>query len=526
MVAIYPRQSIDKKDSLSIEQQIQRCVDLCKMNEWPYTIYGKDKGYSGKNLKRPSFEEMMADVRAGKINKILCYKFDRISRNISDFSNLMVELQNYNCEFISISENFDTTTPIGRAMVYICMVFAQMERENISQRVHDNYYYRTELGFWGGGVAPYGFKTVRTKYKGQMHTILEPNPETAEIVKMIYKWYSEPNGSVSKILYKLNEELHIPSQKGKKWTSRVIVDILTRALYAPNDMAVYNYLISQGANITNAPEEFDGKASIDVYGKKTTNASKHKRCREFKDMYCNISNNDSIIDSSTWIKVQNKRNQIANRPSRTGTGKNSYFTGLMKCSCCGTGVSYTNSRGTQGYYICSSRKNRGWNSCNMPPASKKRTDPAIIQAVIDYYSNPQVIKMIKEITPESQVENSKDDKKRNNLLMELAIVDKEIDNLISSLTDGSPILIKYINEKIEKLDQKRNEITQMISSLNAGKSTANEKYAIITQIRNMIDGIPDILESDDFDEIRDLCHLLINNILFHEDGSIDITYTV
>ena len=272
MNAFYTRQSLFKKDSLSTSQQADYCIASCPGE--PYEIF-EDLGYSGKNLNRPAFERMMEKVRSGQITKILVYKLDRISRNISDFANLLCELKEYNCEFQSVSENFDTTTPIGRAMIYICMVFAQMERENTSQRVHDNYYYRTELGFWGGGVAPFGYKLAKIKYKGKCHTVLEPDEETAPLVKQLYDWYLEPNSSISTILNKLNNELKIPGRKGGLWTSRVIADILSRPLYAPNDMNMYNYLSGLGATITNPPEDFDGMASVDLYGKKSTSSSKH-----------------------------------------------------------------------------------------------------------------------------------------------------------------------------------------------------------------------------------------------------------
>ena len=88
---------------------------------------------------------MMSAVRSGQVNKIVCYKLDRISRSVSDFAQLLQELEQYKCDFISVTENFDTSSPIGRAMVYICMVFAQMERENIQERVKSNYYYRSGL---------------------------------------------------------------------------------------------------------------------------------------------------------------------------------------------------------------------------------------------------------------------------------------------------------------------------------------------------------------------------------------------
>ena len=523
MIAIYTRQSIFKKDSLSTAQQTDYCIPLCA--DESYEVF-EDLGYSGKNLKRPAFEKMMKQVYSGKVHKILVYKLDRISRNISDFANLLTELQKYNCEFQSVSENFDTTSPIGRAMIYICMVFAQMERENISQRVHDNYYYRTELGFWGGGMAPYGYKLAKTKYKGKYHTILEPHPEEATLVRQMYDWYLEPNGSIPVILNKLNVELKIPSRKGSQWTSRVISDILGKPLYAPNDVALYNYLLGIGANITNPVEEFDGLASVDMYGKKNAASGKHKRTRNAEEMYCNISNHEAIIPSDVWLKVQYKRQNMLRKPSRAGTGKNSWFTGLMKCACCGSGVSYTNSRGTQGYYICSSRKNRGYYSCNQKPAAKKTTDPTIIQSILQHYAQPDTIcrirsanLLLKEPTPVSL-------KERNELLIKATQVQKEIDNLMESLSLGNATLIKYINEKIVELDSKKSAIASRIAAIDSGQSEDLEELALMRQLNDVLDDIPKIFSSGTFDEIKDLCHILIKRILFFEDGKIHIEFTV
>lgn len=528
MVGIYARQSLFKKDSLSIEQQVTACINMCKTNGWDYKIYDKDKGYSGKNLKRPSFEELMNDIRNGEIDKLLCYMFDRISRNVTDFSALLVELQNYNCEYISISENFDTSTPIGRAMVHISMVFAQMVRENTSQRVHDNYYFRTELGFWGGGPAPYGYQLKRIEFKGQKHTVLEINPLEAINVKKMYEWYLKPNGSARVVLSNLIKE-KILSRNGKLWTSRVLMDVLSRPYYAPNDMSMYNYLCEHGANITNSVEEFDGKASIDLYGKKNSNASKHKRCREIKDMYCNISNHSAIVDSDSWIRVQEKRKRLLRSPSsRSGTGKNSWFTGLMKCAECGTSVSYTNSRGTMGYYICSSKKNRGRESCNMKIAPKKTTDPALIQSIIRHYTDPEVIKKLNQATLklENASKNIKTDKKLNALMMERTKIQQSIDNLLSSIESGNDVLIKYINEKIVDLDKQMKKIDNEMEENNANHSSSKELKHQFISIAEIINDIPSKLENGTFEEIRDLCHLLVNQIIFTKDGRINIEFTI
>ena len=136
---IYARQSVDRKDSISIESQI----DFCK-----YELKGgscrifKDKGYSGKNTDRPEFQKLLGEIRKGKVRRVVVYKLDRISRSILDFANMMELFQEYDVEFVSSTEKFDTSTPMGRAMLNICIVFAQLERETIQKRVTDAYYSR------------------------------------------------------------------------------------------------------------------------------------------------------------------------------------------------------------------------------------------------------------------------------------------------------------------------------------------------------------------------------------------------
>ena len=122
--AAYARQSVEKKNSLSIEGQI----DLCqKAAGQELTVY-EDKGYSGKNTERPAFQKLIRDIKYGKISRLYVYRLDRFSRSVADFGNLWEILQANNVEFVSVNENFDTSTPMGRAMLHIIMVFAQLEQ--------------------------------------------------------------------------------------------------------------------------------------------------------------------------------------------------------------------------------------------------------------------------------------------------------------------------------------------------------------------------------------------------------------
>lgn len=109
--AIYGRQSIDKKDSISIESQFEFCRYELKGGEGREY---KDKGYSGKNIERPDFQRLLQDIKLGLIKRVIVYKLDRISRSIVDFAKLVELFKQYNVEFVSCTEKFDTSTPMGR----------------------------------------------------------------------------------------------------------------------------------------------------------------------------------------------------------------------------------------------------------------------------------------------------------------------------------------------------------------------------------------------------------------------------
>ena len=149
-IAIYSRKSRYTVKGESIGNQI----DLCR--EYIRTHYGdaaaqqavvfEDEGFSGGNLNRPDFKKMMTAAKERKIRAIVVYRLDRISRNISDFSSLIEELERLGIDFVSIRESFDTSSPMGRAMMYIASVFSQLERETIAERIRDNMHELAKTG--------------------------------------------------------------------------------------------------------------------------------------------------------------------------------------------------------------------------------------------------------------------------------------------------------------------------------------------------------------------------------------------
>ena len=251
--AIYGRQSVDRKDSISIESQIEFCkYELRGGNFRKYT----DKGYSGKTTDRPKFQEMMADIRRGLIKRVVVYKLDRISRSILDFATMMETFQEYNVEFVSSTEKFDTSTPMGRAMLNICIVFAQLERETIQKRVTDAYYSRCQHGFHMSGAAPYGFQLEPTTIEGIRTKMMKPDPETADIAKLMFEMYSQPGTSFGDIArYFADEGILI---YGKEMTRGFISQLLRNPIYAQADLDMYEFFKSQGTVVVNEATDFAG----------------------------------------------------------------------------------------------------------------------------------------------------------------------------------------------------------------------------------------------------------------------------
>lgn len=185
--ALYLRVSTDAQyeEGYSIDAQRKKLEQWCRLHDVKQYEFYIDGGYSGSNLKRPEMERMIADIRAGYVEAVVVYKLDRISRSQRDTIYLLEDVFTPNqTGFISLNENFDTTTPYGKAMIGILSVFAQLERENIRERTRMGMKERLSKGMWRGTTPPYGYD-----YDAQKG-ILVPNAD-AGTVREIYRLYLE-----------------------------------------------------------------------------------------------------------------------------------------------------------------------------------------------------------------------------------------------------------------------------------------------------------------------------------------------
>lgn len=324
--AIYARQSINKKDSISIETQIDICKKEIKDNS-SIEIY-EDKGYSGKNTSRPAFQQLLADVKQNKINNIVVYRLDRISRSVLDFANIIDILNEHNVGFISANEKFDTSTPAGKAMLYIVMVFAQLERETIAERVKDNYYARGSEGVWLGGPAPYGYDNAKISISNKNVATITPN-ENIDLIKWIFEQYKKPNTSLGTIARQITL-----MRPGEMWNNIKLSRMLHNPAYVRADADTYNYYKSKGCVIKSDISQFDGIHGLNLYGKRDRSLNKYNH---IENHHITVGLHEGIISSRDWLLCQYKladNVQIKN----SGTGKHTWLTGLLKCGYCGRAV--------------------------------------------------------------------------------------------------------------------------------------------------------------------------------------------
>lgn len=521
MYAIYARQSIEKKDSVSIEAQIEKCKYFCDGQD--YKIY-KDSGYSGKNINRPQFSKLLEDIKSGVIKKVIAYRLDRISRSIADFSQLLIMFDEYNVDFISATENFDTNTPMGRAMINIVMTFAQLERETIVERVTDNYYFRANNGYWAGGYAPYGYKIKHiVGQDGKRHSILEKNEEQSKIVKRIYDMYINKNMSMRKISQCLNLEKIPPLKKNGNWGINAINSILSRPIYTEATIKVYDYFNKLGSHITNDIEYFDGTMTANLYGKAKKNV-KVKAIRNYDEMFLSLINCSPIISNEDWFKAQNIKGMKKHLPARSNTSKISFLCGLVKCGKCGSNLvtqGCKNRYGVQYYYlICSSKRNLGANVCNNKMIDVAKLECIVINDMKKYFNSSNIANKIKKYLNTNQKKNTELLKEKEDLENKIIKLDLQIQNLINSIAEGNVIISKYINQKIEELEKEKQKIILQLNELNNTNILYTDN-SLIEYIKN----INEKLNTNDFEELKLLCKTVIDKIVI-TDENVDIHYKI
>ena len=166
-----------------------------------------DPAFSGGNMERPGLKRLMADIEAGKVDVVVIYKIDRLTRSLADFSKMVEVFERQGVSFVSVTQQFNTTTSMGRLMLNVLLSFAQFEREVTGERIRDKIAASKRKGMWMGGVPPLGYDVENRR--------LVPNPQEAKLIRHIFTRFAELGSST-----KLVKELKLDGVTSKAWTTQ------------------------------------------------------------------------------------------------------------------------------------------------------------------------------------------------------------------------------------------------------------------------------------------------------------------
>ncbi len=468
-IAIYSRKSKFTGKGESIENQIELCKTYIKnknpnIKDEDILVY-EDEGYSGKNTNRPQFQLMMKAAKEKKLCGIVCYRLDRISRNVADFAQLINELNEYDISFESVNEKFDTSTHMGKAMMYICSIFAQLERETIAERIRDNMHELAKTGRWLGGHTPTGYKSekiverVTVDGKEMSAFKLEIIPQEVELVKLIFSKFIEFNSLTKTETYFLQN--NIKTKNGKTFTRFTFKAILQNPVYMIADNDAWKYFEDLGVEIYSEKEKFDGVHGLMGYNKTLHRTGKANIVRSVDEWIIAVGKHKGIISGADWVKVQNYLKQNVSKSYRKPKSHTALLSGLLICGNCGSFMrpkmyNKDYEEGERRFsYLCETKEKSQQHNCKMKNPNGNILDRAICEEIKKLSENSsEFIKQLENAKKKIKSNSEEFDMQIESLQNGIADKKQQINNLVTSIAKATgELTTEYINRRIEELDK-------------------------------------------------------------------------
>jgi len=345
---IYVRVSTEEQvqEGFSVRAQIEKLKSYALLKDWDiFDIYA-DEGISGKNIvDRPAINRLIADIESGKVNNVLVFKVDRLTRSTKNLLELVELFEDCNCAFNSLTESIDTETPSGRMFLKIIGIFAEFERENLASRLKLGFERKVKEGYTiATNHVSYGY----TRETGERIQII--HPDEAKIVREIFSMYVDKNFAMHKIARTLNER-KVPTKGNSLWDGSAIKTLLTNPTY----IGKVRYSIRDESKYFEA----DGQ-------------------------------HEPIISEKVFYLAQERMQNISRKSWTKHPREESYFCGFLICGMCGSkytthNYSRENSEKGKHYktsYRCSKRLyNTGKPPCKSPSISHTKMELAFIEYI-------------------------------------------------------------------------------------------------------------------------------------------------
>ena len=371
--AIYTRKSTDEGleqdfNTLEAQREAAEAYIQSQRNEgWIASLERYDDGgYSGASMDRPALKRLLEDIEAGRINCIVVYKVDRLTRSIHDFFKILEILERYNVTFVSVTQQFNSTTSLGRLTLNMLLSFAQFERETIAERTRDKMRAARRKGKFIGGNLVLGYDLAPKK------GALVVNTAEANEVCEIFRLYLEL-GSLIPVVEELDQRRILM----KCWTTR---SGRQRGGAAFNKTTLHNLLTNV---IYTGRVRFEGKIFDGEH--------------------------DRIIDDNTFNRVQEQLNRNGRKGGRTAAKKcRGLLNSLVRCASCGAGMTHTYVKKDQTlyrYYVCVTAHQRGYSACETKSVPAPLLENAVVENLRRFVQQPAmlsgVLRRLEEMRQES-----------------------------------------------------------------------------------------------------------------------------
>ena len=478
-VALYVRVSTQEqaKEGYSVDEQLERLRKYCEAKDWKLCKEYVDPGFSGATINRPSITQLIKDVEEKKINRVLVYKLDRLSRSQKDTLYLIEDVFLKNgADFISMTENFDTSTPFGKAMIGILSVFAQLEREQIRERMSMGKEGRAKEGKWHGGVkVPIGYRFINDD--------LIVDPYEAHIVKTAFQEYA--SGKSVDYIYSEFKTAGIKSSYG---------ELTKPTIYSMLHTDVYRGVIIHGG-------------------------------KEYPGLH------EAIIDQKTFDTVQARFERNRNNPRYANSFEPiTILGGLLYCkcgSCMRIRHGWKHKDGyIQKYYVCKNRIEKA-GSCPIESRSYRTQDvQAAVLEEVSWLKLDPVYFIQKIRAAREQAAPVVEDPEIGILKARVEEIDKQLEKLIRLYTVQN-LDFDIVTRQAEELTAEKDRLTQTIEERTAPpevekqRITADETIEALKALTLDDLNVERIIEGSEESRIREILNILIEKIILDGD-TIDI----
>ena len=488
---IYIRVSTEMQvERNSLTTQESQLTSYAELHGWTVAKLFTDAGLSAKDTRRPALQQMLKWAAEGKLDVVLVSKVDRISRNLMDLLNLIDDLKGWGVDFVSASQSFDSSTPMGMLILNVLGSFAQFEREMIGQRVRENMRERAKSGKWGGGRVPLGYRyNAETK-------LLEVVPDEAETVQMIFAEFLRCR-SLYRTIRALNAAGRLTRQ-GNPWASTSIRRTLTNPAYT----------------------------GTLCYAKRGHHGS--RLVSQDEDDWVIVENAwEAIIEKSDFDEVQA---ELSDEKRRAWCEKSTYLlTGLVRCGRCGGRMNGWTERDKRGkpkysYYRCTTRTQKGNAVCQGLSCRRHELEGAVVEHVIGFDA-ATLREGIREFKERAAAELAPRAQRREELEAHYESF-RERERRLLELYEEAIIDIDMFRERRGQIEQERLAVAQELAELDLGTPDGGlgdlDPDKLAAQFQELQSTFPHLSPR----EQRRLLQTVVGEITVQPDGKVQLDFNL